>query len=96
MKHVESITRVFFLPSTLTGMYLAVPTLSLSLQKVLNHAAETWICFIRIMVQDPFDNQLDIRVIHDREEVGPAVLLSRCYFDGTTIESETSTGHFGA
>ncbi len=37
--------------------------------KVLNHVGETWICFIRIMVKDPFDDQLDIRVIHDREEV---------------------------
>lgn len=39
------------------------------LVKVLNHVGETWICFIRIMVKDPFDDQLDIRVIHDREEV---------------------------
>lgn len=40
--------------------------------KVLNHVGETWICFIRIMVQDPFDDQLDIRIIHDREEVKDA------------------------
>lgn len=43
--------------------------------KVLNHVGETWICFIRIMVKDPFDDQLDIRVIHDREEVGAKMTI---------------------
>ncbi|CAM9852670.1 unnamed protein product, partial [Ectocarpus fasciculatus] len=37
--------------------------------EVSSHAGETWICFIRIMVQDPFDDQLDVRIIHDREEI---------------------------
>ncbi|CAN0049584.1 unnamed protein product, partial [Ectocarpus sp. 4 AP-2014] len=37
--------------------------------EVSSHARETWICFIRIMVQDPFDDQLDVRIIHDREEI---------------------------
>ena len=38
---------------------------------------QTWTCFIRIMTKDPFDDQLDIRIIHDRAEVSAPEIFVR-------------------
>ena len=38
--------------------------------QVVGNAGETWICFIRVTAKDPFDDQFDVRIIHDRMEVG--------------------------
>lgn len=39
-------------------------------EQVVGNAGETWICFIRITAKEPFDDKFDVRVIHDRNEVG--------------------------
>lgn len=70
------------------------PRPSLLPQKVLHHVGETWICFIRIMVRDPFDDQLDIRVIHDREEVSLAVTCIS--FNVANLEVESAEGGFSS
>ena len=62
-----------------TPTHPSPPALYFPHKKVLHHVGETWICFIRIMVQDPFDDQLDIRVIHDREEVRPAAMYTHLF-----------------
>lgn len=48
----------------------------LTTRKVLNHAGEGRICFIRIAAKDPLDDKLELTVIHAREEVRYAAMYT--------------------
>ncbi|CAB1107305.1 unnamed protein product [Ectocarpus sp. CCAP 1310/34] len=66
LRQLNHLSRGSFVTDDRKDVFLPPPWLP---PKVSSRAGETWICFIRIMVQDPFDNQLDVRIIHDREEI---------------------------